>query len=95
MKPFVNEIPEPEMIVKAINQTEEWIEARIFDPNGIPFDEIVATGPEEWHESKALFACGHGSTSQMFFRCTVLGSVSGNETWQQTDSPGRFNRIYL
>jgi hypothetical protein len=41
---FVNEIPEPEMIVKAINQTEEWIEARIFDPNGIPFDEIVATG---------------------------------------------------
>ena len=51
---FVNEIPEPSVIVEAINQTQEWIKTRIFEPNGISYDETVATERSEMRREQPI-----------------------------------------
>jgi hypothetical protein len=58
---LVNEIPEPDVIVKAINQTEEWIKSRIFAPNGVSFDEIVATERSEMRREQRIVLLGERS----------------------------------
>jgi hypothetical protein len=55
---FVNEIPEPSVIVKAINQTEEWIKTRIFEPNGISYDETVATERGDMRRQQTIMPAG-------------------------------------
>ena len=74
------------------NLSDETAVEALFGKVG-PFDHLVYTaGDSVWQR---LLGQTKLEDAKKFFRCSVLGSVPGNETWQQTDSSGRFNRIYL